>query len=201
MGSCFFFYLLSKNGHSLGEDEDIQELWNSGLDSYTEKNWQQSIDMLEEALRLFNQYENNTFNCLKACKDEGKLDMPARLSVNWKLLNVALIGLDLQLSSKDKETIENYAEDDPFIRQFIVYAARGRCVRECKTRSLPPKLRTPDPALIKEFRKRIPYSYLHFAYYQVSITVRSMLLYLPNCFKWLMRCCPTGAHVCKRAES
>ena len=84
---------------------------------------------------------------------------------SWQTLS---IGLDLQLSSKDKETIENYAGDDPFIRQFIVYAARGRCVRECKARHLPPKLRNPDPVVINAFRNRTPYSYLHYAYYQVS---------------------------------
>ena len=61
-----------KNGHSLGEDQDIRDIWNSGLDSYTDHNWEQSIDMIEEAVRLFNQYENHTFNCLKTCKDEGK---------------------------------------------------------------------------------------------------------------------------------
>ena len=71
--------------------------------------------------------------------------------------------------SSDKETIENYAGDDPFIRQFVVYAARGRCVRECKERLLPPKLRNSDPTLINDFRKRIPYSYLHYAYYQVNM--------------------------------
>lgn len=77
-------------------------------------------------------------------------------------------GSNLQFSSKDKETTEKYAGDDPFVRQFLVYAARGKCVRECKARNLPPKLRNPDPLVIKDFRKRIPYSYLHFAYYQVS---------------------------------
>lgn len=82
---------------------------------------------------------------------------------------VLLSWLDLQLSAKDKETIEKYTGDDPLISQFVVYAARGRCVRDCKARNLPPKLRNPDPNLIKDFRKRIPYSYLHFAYYQVSV--------------------------------
>lgn len=63
--------LVLQNGHSLGEDQDIKDLWNSGLDKYSEQNWEQSIDMIEEAVRLFNQYENHTFHCLKACKDKG----------------------------------------------------------------------------------------------------------------------------------
>ena len=59
------------------------------------------------------------------------------------------------------------ANDEPFMEQFLVYAARGKCVRECKARSLPPKLRTPDTSVLKLFRRRVPFSYLHFAYYQV----------------------------------
>ena len=63
--------LLHKNGLSLGEDQRIEDLWNSGLDSYSDQHWELSIDMMEEAVRLFNQYENHTFSCLKRCRDEG----------------------------------------------------------------------------------------------------------------------------------
>ena len=82
------------------------------------------------------------------------------------------LGSILNVSPSDKETIDNYARSDPFVKQFLVYAARGSCVRECKARNLPPKLRNPDSELIKDFRKRIPYSYLHYAYYQVSMSVQ-----------------------------
>lgn len=80
----------------------------------------------------------------------------------------------LHLGTKDKETVGNYSGDDPLISQFLEYAARGRCVRECKARNLPPKLRNPDPNVIQEFRKRFPYSYLHFAYYQVSMVIHQL---------------------------
>lgn len=163
-------FLLHKNGLSLGEDQRIEDLWNVGLNSYSDQQWEQCIDMLEEALRLFNQYENATFSCLKMCKDEG-ISFQASIKYKWvsSLLWFFFAESVIQLSSKDKQTIEEYAGDDPFIKQFVLYAARGRCMRECKARILPPKLRNPDTEVIKEFRKRMPYSYLHFAYYQVRV--------------------------------
>lgn len=78
------------------------------------------------------------------------------------------VGSDIKLSNKEREVVNKYAANiGPFMEQFLVYAARGRCVRECKARSLPPKLRTPDTSVLKLFRRRVPFSYLHYAYYQV----------------------------------
>lgn len=78
------------------------------------------------------------------------------------------VGSDIKLSNKEREVVNKYAANiGPFMEQFLVYAASGRCVRECKARSLPPKLRTPDTSVLKLFRRRVPFSYLHYAYYQV----------------------------------
>ena len=79
-------------------------------------------------------------------------------------------GSDFKLSKKEREVVDSYsANDGPLVEQFLVYAARGKCVRECKARSLPPKLRVPDSVVLRLFQNRTPYSYLHYAYYQVCL--------------------------------
>ena len=74
-----------------------------------------------------------------------------------------------QLSDKDKETVRKYAggTEDHLFLQFLTYAAKARCVRECKAEALTPKQRYPDPEVLVRFKNRDPYSYLHFSYYQV----------------------------------
>ena len=64
--------LFPQNGHSLGEDTSLQDLWTTGLTSYSNGEWEQAIDTIEEALRLFNHYDNQTYICLKKCKEEGE---------------------------------------------------------------------------------------------------------------------------------
>lgn len=69
--------------------------------------------------------------------------------------------------------LQNRDSGNLLIDQFLLYAVRGKCLRECKAKHLPPKLRNPDPGLLKDFRRRLPYSYLHFAYYKVGLRVGS----------------------------
>lgn len=57
----------------LGEDADIVSIWNTGLASYTDQNWQQAIDMMEEALRVYSNYKNQTLLCIKQCEEGGKI--------------------------------------------------------------------------------------------------------------------------------
>lgn len=66
-----------------------------------------------------------------------------------------------------RELLEKYSASDPLLGQFILYAVKGSCVRKCKEDTLPPNLRDPDPEFVEEFRRCVPYSYLHYAYYQV----------------------------------
>ena len=40
--------------------------------SYSSGEWEQAIDSMEEALRLFYHYDNQTYICLKKCKEEGE---------------------------------------------------------------------------------------------------------------------------------
>lgn len=42
------------------------------MDAYRDKDWQTVVDNLEEALRLFNTYENSTLLCLQQCNENGE---------------------------------------------------------------------------------------------------------------------------------
>ena len=72
------------------------------------------------------------------------------------------------LTNQTKKTLEGYFKEDPLIQQFAEYAAKGKCMRDCKAKNLPSQLRSPDPVIIDEFRRYVPYSFLHFSYYQVN---------------------------------
>lgn len=65
-------YSSFQDGHALGEDEDISNIWKSGLASYTDQNWYQTVDMVEEALRLHALYNNKTLACIKKCDRESE---------------------------------------------------------------------------------------------------------------------------------
>jgi len=51
----------------------LEDIWKSGLERYSQGEWGQTIDLMEEALRLFNDYENQTYTCLQNCRH-----MPAK---------------------------------------------------------------------------------------------------------------------------
>ena len=75
------------------------------------------------------------------------------------------------LSASQQKIAKDYAGDDEsFVAQFLVYATRGKCLRDCKARTLPAHLRYIEPSVVQQFRQRKPFSYLHFAYYQVCLS-------------------------------
>lgn len=73
-----------------------------------------------------------------------------------------------KFSDSRKKVMENHFEIDSLVEQFVSYGIKGKCMKDCKSRSLPPKLRLPDPVLMKDFERCLPYSYLHYSYYQVK---------------------------------
>lgn len=181
----------------LGEDADIVSIWNTGLASYTDQNWQQAIDMMEEALRVYSNYKNQTLLCIKQCEEGGKITcwwlcyanhtlksvcyfcwnaMPMiiiisaqyRASLCMMYVYSFLPGNLSTLSSRQKKVLENYSESDPLIEQFVRYGLKGKCVRDCKNAHPRLKLHNPDPVVMGEFHRYMPCSYLHYAYYQVN---------------------------------
>ena len=51
--------------------------------------------------------------------------------------------------------------------QFLPYLLQAQCERKCIYQRLP-NVSDPDPTILDMFKKRVPYSYLQFSYYQVS---------------------------------
>ena len=68
--NCVLYIVCSQNGHVLGEDGDIVDLWNSGLVSYSNQRWQQAVDMIEEAVHLYDRYRDQTLACIRQCYQE-----------------------------------------------------------------------------------------------------------------------------------
>lgn len=149
--STLVFYVrlikIERDGVQLQKDTSLDDLWYSAMDAYRESNWQTVVDQIEEAIQVFDAYQNATLPCLQNCSENDTPD----------------------LSDEERETVGKYAgEDDQVTLQFLTYAARARCVRECKAANLTPNKRYPNPSILKRFRRREPYSFLHFAYYQLD---------------------------------
>ena len=101
-------------------------------------------------------------------------------------VNSRLLGKIGSLSEKKKEVLALYMDSDPLIEHFVLYGIKGKCIRECKSTSLSKKLQNPDPVLIEQFDRYVPYSYLHFAYYKVNLDHEMLILHFKDhyCFSW-----------------
>ena len=62
--------------------------------SYSSGEWEQAIDSMEEALRLFYHYDNQTYICLKKCKEEGESTAAA---IRFFLISSSLFSMCLPL--------------------------------------------------------------------------------------------------------
>lgn len=72
--SCTYTCTLTQSGQQLHKDLSLEELWEGALDAYGRNEWQSTVDLLEEALKLYSNYENQTFQCLLQCQEEGKVE-------------------------------------------------------------------------------------------------------------------------------
>ena len=69
----------------------------------------------------------------------------------------------------DEESIVNlFSEKDPMLKQYLDFAAKAKCINQCKKESLPRHIRNPDPLVLEKFNNRVPYAYLQFSYYKVK---------------------------------
>ena len=145
-------------------------MWKSGLASYTKQEWQPTVDLLEEALKLYHLYENVTLECLKNCS----IEVPPQLNETQKAVLTAAVN------------------DDSLTSQFLVYAARSKCLVQCKNRQLPYKLRTPDGEVLAAFRRHEPYSYLHYSYFKLGNIEEGAKCLFTYCFSHTETMCSEG---------
>ena len=74
------------------------------------------------------------------------------------------------LKKKDQDFVDKLSNDDRHLKQYLKFAAKAKCIKECKKENLPHPLRNPDPIVLEKFKNRVPYSYLHYSYYMVGNT-------------------------------
>ena len=72
--------------------------------------------------------------------------------------------IDIKLNSKQ----ESLLTGSDMSKHFVPYLLQAQCVKTCIHQKLP-HMSIPDPVTLDKFRKRIPYSYLQYSYYQVSM--------------------------------
>ena len=56
--------------------------------------------------------------------------------------------------------VESISGSNKLVGQFVKFAGRNKCIRDCKREKLSPKLQSPDRQLLEKFRQRLPFSYL-----------------------------------------
>ena len=67
------FFTLLQNGAVLGVEENLENMWKQGMQSYSDKRWQEAIESIEQSLKLYEMYQNATKLCLKACVNTSTL--------------------------------------------------------------------------------------------------------------------------------
>ncbi len=67
----------------------------------------------------------------------------------------------------EQEIVDKVFSKDPLMKQYLVFAAKAKCIKQCKRDNLPAHLRNPDPLVLEKFNNRLPYSYLQYSYYKV----------------------------------
>ena len=69
---CLHSPSASQNGEVLGKETSLEDLWYSGMDAYRNSDWKTVVSNLEEAIPLFNSYQNTTLLCLQQCSETGE---------------------------------------------------------------------------------------------------------------------------------
>ena len=62
----------SQNGEVLGKETSLEDLWHRGMAAYRNSDWKTVVSNLEEAIPLFNSYQNTTLLCLQQCSETGE---------------------------------------------------------------------------------------------------------------------------------
>ena len=73
-----------------------------------------------------------------------------------------------ELKKNQQELVDKLFNEDPLMKQYLNFAARAKCIKQCKKENLPSQLRDPDPLALEKFNNRDPYSYLQYSYYKVN---------------------------------
>ena len=67
----------AQDGVEVQKETSLDELWQSAMDAYSNEDWQTVVDQLEEAIPVFNAYQNSTLVCLQQCSENSECQSAA----------------------------------------------------------------------------------------------------------------------------
>ncbi|XP_060112350.1 endoplasmic reticulum protein SC65 [Heteronotia binoei] len=157
----------SFRGFPAAELMPLQSAYAYALEQYEGEGWKESARYLEASLRLHRLLRDSEAHCHKECAGGGGRE----LWLGELGAQSALLGLGELLD-------DGLREMDLFGRVL----QRASCLRRCK-RGLPAfQLRYPPADTLRDFQRRKPYLYLHYALYK-TVFVRAVKLYNSGDFR------------------
>ncbi|XP_042332598.1 endoplasmic reticulum protein SC65 [Sceloporus undulatus] len=125
----------------------LQSAYSYALEQYEGQRWRESARYLEASLRLHRLLRDSEAHCHKQCAKAGEEEPP------------------LAAAAGEGE------EGEEWLREMELFGRvlrRASCLRGCK-RGLPVfQLSYPPPETLRDFQRRAPYMYLHYALFQTN---------------------------------
>uniref|UniRef100_A0A8C5RK98 Leprecan-like alpha-helical domain-containing protein n=1 Tax=Laticauda laticaudata TaxID=8630 RepID=A0A8C5RK98_LATLA len=119
----------------------LQSAYAYALEQYEGENWRESIRYLEASLRLHRLLQDSEAHCHKECAGSEN-PSPSELLLKSDSFEMEYFGLVLQ---------------------------RASCLRRCKGNLPVFQLTYPPTETLRDFQRRTPYQYLHYALFKVSM--------------------------------
>lgn len=144
----------------------LQSAYAYALEQYEGEGWRESIRYLEASLRLHRLLRDSEAHCHQECAAaaaarDGKWGEAAEEGARRRTGRLEALG----------EPAAAGAASDEWLREMELFALilqRASCLRRCK-RSLPVfQVNYPPAEILRDFQRRAPYQYLHYALYKVS---------------------------------
>ncbi|XP_039209945.1 endoplasmic reticulum protein SC65 isoform X2 [Crotalus tigris] len=173
----------------------LQSAYAYALEQYEGENWRESIRYLEASLRLHRLLQDSEAHCHKECAGSEKLDAGPLFA---ELAKGAWTGPSPSglLKGDSLAEVEDSAGcgvnasggtpgewlQDQEMEFFGLVLQRASCLRRCKGYLPVFQLTYPPTETLRDFQRRIPYQYLHYALFK-TVFVRAVKLYNSGDFR------------------
>ncbi|KAJ6658218.1 hypothetical protein lerEdw1_001485 [Lerista edwardsae] len=169
----------------------LQSAYSYALEQYEGENWKESVRYLEASLRLHRLLRDSEAHCHKECAGSAKfgedvaaaaLGEPAegarRSPAPGELVKGAALAEPGERARRGASLGEPAGGAlDEWLREMELFGRilqRASCLRRCK-RSLPAfQLSYPPTETLREFQRRMPYEYLHYALFKANKIERAV---------------------------
>ncbi|NWV00274.1 SC65 protein, partial [Upupa epops] len=130
--------------------EPLQSAYSRALELYAAAQWAESARELEASLRLHRLLRDSEAHCHRLCSADA--DPPA----DWD------------------DHLLGDGEGEREMRLFGLLLLRAGCLRACKSDLPVFQLRYPPAQTLRDFRRRLPYQYLHYALFKSNKLERAV---------------------------